>query len=156
MNELLMGTILWTLIVAIISILLYTTRKSDEEKRALIPPVMIVMTMGYFLGWAISKNNPPLAFAVFIVGFVLMKLYSDHLRKKGYILEDERTLRIEEIAARRTLQVVLIGLSLTLVYLSIASTKRPELKSAFVLTGVLLAAIAVIHISLRHYYSRVM
>nr|WP_048811186.1 DUF2178 domain-containing protein [Thermococcus gammatolerans] len=157
MKEILLNLIVWTLLVILGSaLLILASRKSEEpeRKRAMIPAYVLVLTMGYFLGWATSSKKLPLAFAVFVSGAVLLWLYYRHLEKKGHVLEDERTLRIEEIASRRTLQVAMIVLAFTTIYLSIAQVEKPELRPAFKLTSGLLAILLLLHWGLINYYSR--
>ncbi|GEM_PF-984351 len=157
MREVLMNLIVWTLLVIFVGALLIIISHRSEEperKRAMIPALLLVLTMGYFLGWATSSGNLPVAFAVFVSGAVFLWLYYGHLERKGYILEDERTLRIEEIASRRTLQVAMIVLAFTTIYLSIAQMGKPDLKPAFKLTSSLLAVLLLLHWGFTNYYSR--
>jgi len=159
MNELVVNFLMWALIVvSFTSIWLYLSKKSgdEEKKKALIPAVIVILTMGYIMGWAVSEGNLGIAFAVLIVGALLLHIYYSSLRRKGYVLEDERTLRIEEISARRTLQVFMITLAFVVIYLSVAQQRNPELKSAFILAEALLAAVMLLHIAFRTYYGRVM
>jgi len=158
MSELIVNFLVWALIVVgATSLLLYLSKKSgdEEKKRALIPAVIVILTMGYIMGWAVSKGNLVAAFAVLITGALLLHIYYSSLRRKGYILEDERTLRIEEISSRRTLQVFMITLAFIVIYLSIAYRSKPELKSAFILSESLLVTVMILHIAFRAYYSRV-
>ena len=159
MNETVISLLIWTLVAAgTMSLLLYLSKKSgdEEKKKALIPAVTVILTMGYVMGWAISKENLAVAFATLIVGALIIHLYYSSLRRRGYILEDERTLRIEEISARRTLQVFTLILAFLVIYLSIAYRDKPELKSTFILANILLVAVMVFHMTFRAYYSRVM
>lgn len=159
MNELVVNFLIWALIVVgMTSLLLYLSKKSgdEEKKKALIPAVIVILTMGYIMGWAVSKGTLAVAFAVLIIGALLLHIYYSSLRRKGYVLEDERTLRIEEISARRTLQVFMIALAFVVIYLSVAQQRNPELKSAFILAEALLVTIMILHITFRTYYSRVM
>jgi len=157
MKEVFMNLIVWTLLVILVgALLMLASRKSEEpeRKRAMIPAYILVLTMGYFLGWATSSGNLPVAFAAFVSGAVLLWLYYRHLERRGHILEDERTLRIEEIASRRTLQVGMLILAFTTIYLSIAQMGKPELRPAFKLTSGLLAILLLLHWGLTNYYSR--
>ncbi|NJE08044.1 DUF2178 domain-containing protein [Thermococcus sp. M39] len=159
MNELIVNFLIWTVIVVgFTSIWLYLSKKSgdDEKKKALIPAVIVIITMGYIMGWAISEENSTLAFSTLVIGALMLHLYYSSLRKKGYVLEDERILRIGEISARRTLQVFMIGLAFVVIYLSIAQRKNPTLRDAFILAEALLVAVMLLHIAFRAYYSRVM
>ncbi|WP_457753041.1 DUF2178 domain-containing protein, partial [Thermococcus sp.] len=87
---------------------------------------------------------------------IALNLYYAPLKRKGYVLEDERTLRIEEISARRTLQVFMITLAFIVIYLSIAQQRNPALRDAFILAEALLVAVMLLHMAFRAYYSRVM
>ena len=159
MNGLIVNFLVWTLIVVgVTSLLLYLSKKSgdEEKKRALIPAVIVISTMGCIMGWAVSRENLAVAFAVLIAGALLLHIYYSSLRRKGYILEDERTLRIEEISARRTLQVFMITLAFIVIYLSIAQQRNPALRDAFILAEALLVAVMLFHMAFRAYYSRVM
>ncbi|AHF80883.1 DUF2178 domain-containing protein [Thermococcus paralvinellae] len=159
MNELIVNFLIWALIVvSLTSIWLYLSKKfgDEEKKKALIPAVIVILTMGYIMGWAVSKENLATAFATLIVGALIIQLYYSSLRRKGYVLEDERTLRIEEISARRTLQVFIITLAFIVIYLSVAQQRNPALRDAFILAEVLLAAVMLLHMAFRAYYSRVM
>ncbi|AEC51037.1 hypothetical protein PNA2_0119 [Pyrococcus sp. NA2] len=149
------GLLIWTLIVITFTAILLHLSK-EEEKKVLIPAVIVILTMGYVLGWAVSNGDLALAFATLIVGALVVNLYYASLRRKGYILEDERTLRIEEISARRTLQVLMITLAFLVVYLSIVQKKSPELRYAFILAEFVLVFTMLLHIAFRRYYGRVM
>lgn len=159
MNELIVNFLVWALIVVgATSLLLYLSKKSgdEEKKRALIPAVIVILTMGYIMGWAVSKGNLVAAFAVLITGALLLHIYYSSLRRKGYVLEDERTLRIEEVSSRRTLQVFMITLAFIVIYLSIVQQRNPALRDAFILAEALLVTVMILHIAFRAYYNRVM
>lgn len=159
MNELIVNFLVWALIVVgATSLLLYLSKKSgdEEKKRSLIPAVIVILTMGYIMGWAVSKGNLVAAFAVLITGALLLHIYYSSLRRKGYVLEDERTLRIEEVSSRRTLQVFMITLAFIVIYLSIVQQRNPALRDAFILAEALLVTVMILHIAFRAYYNRVM
>lgn len=159
MNELIVNFLVWALIVVgATSLLLYLSKKSgdEEKKRSLIPAVIVILTMGYIMGWAVSKGNLVAAFAVLITGALLLHIYYSSLRRKGYVLEDERTLRIEEVSSGRTLQVFMITLAFIVIYLSIVQQRNPALRDAFILAEALLVTVMILHIAFRAYYNRVM
>jgi len=121
-----------------------------------IVPLGIIMTMGALLGWSVGRGSFVGAMIVFALGAVTLNLYYDFLRKKGYILEDERTIRIEEISARRTLQVVLIILAVSMIYFSTKVRSESSYRNLMAFSGLLLFITTIIHIALRIYYSKVM
>ncbi|MFA4668753.1 DUF2178 domain-containing protein [Pyrococcus kukulkanii] len=121
-----------------------------------IVPLGIIVAMGAFLGWFIGRGSFVGAMVVFALGAVILNLYYEFLRRRGYILEDERTIRIEEISARRTLQVILIILAISMMYFSTKVRSDSSYKGLMAFSGLLLFALLIIHGALRIYYSRVM
>ncbi|WP_324736534.1 DUF2178 domain-containing protein [Thermococcus sp. SY098] len=156
MTELIVNFLIWAFLATITTLILLYLSRGDEKKKTLIPAMLVVLTMGYLMGYAVSNGNLSLAFSVFLVGGIMLNLYYASLKRKGYVLEDERTLRIEEISARRTLQVFMITLAFIVIYLSIVQQRNPALKSAFILAEALLVAVMLLHMAFRAYYSRVM
>ncbi|AMQ18310.1 DUF2178 domain-containing protein [Thermococcus peptonophilus] len=159
MNEALESILLWAGIVlgAFLTLLILSKRSEDSERRkASIPAFLVVLTMGYFLGWTVSNDNLAAAFSVFMAGAILLHIYYRELEKRGYVLSDERTLRIEEAASRRTLQVTMLLLAALTVYFSVEKTMNPELEMAFKVVSGVLALVFVLHWALLQYYSRVM
>ncbi|MBP1911174.1 DUF2178 domain-containing protein [Thermococcus stetteri] len=159
MNEALKSILIWVGIVlgsAVILLSLPKRSRGSEHKKASIPALLVVLTMGYFLGWAVSERNLAAAFSVFIVGALILNIYYKRLEKSGYVLRDERTLRIEEAASRRALQVTMLLLAVLMVYLSVEKGANPELSMAFKVVSGLLVFVFVLHWTLLQYYSRVM
>ncbi|WP_297507508.1 DUF2178 domain-containing protein [Thermococcus sp.] len=155
MNELILNFLTWAALLVLATEILLRSSKGQERKRVLIPAVLIVLTMGYVLGWAVSEGNTALAIATFVSGGVLIHLYYRHAGRR-HILQDERTLRIEEIASRRTLQVTMLGLAILSVYLSSLQRKNPEVKLASEIVSAVLIALFVLHLGFLSYYRRVM
>ena len=158
-DALAINVLTWAGIVGLFSLaMLYVARRSGdyERKKSMLPAVIIVLTIGYLLGWAVSTKNLPAAFATMVSGAIVLRVYYDHLRNRGYVLEDERTVRIEEIASRRTIQVTMLLLAFLMVYLSVAQQERPELEPVFRVVSGILVLLFALHLGFRHYYSRVM
>ena len=126
-----------------------------ENKKALLPALLAVMALGWVVGWATSSEKSEYAIVAFAFGAVFINIYFSHLEKRGIVLEDERTLRINEIASRRTLQVTSLGLAAALLALS-GKTSNPKMEGAFIAVGLVLAVMLMLHLLFRHYYSRVM
>ncbi|AFK22998.1 DUF2178 domain-containing protein [Pyrococcus sp. ST04] len=154
----LQSMIVWIVTIFVLAIGIgYLRRKLGEEKESsMIVPVAIIGIMGYVLGLATARGNLSIAFAVLIVGVLVLNLYYTILTRRGHVLSDERTLRIEEISSRRTLQVFMLILAFIVVYLSVAHQENQLLKPAFILSEILLAILMAFHIIFRFYYSRVM
>jgi len=128
---------------------------SGRKGLLLLPALLAVMALGWVVGWATSSGKSEYAIAAFALTAIFVNLYFSHLEKRGIVLEDERTLRINEIASRRTLQITGIGLAVALLVLS-GKTSDPRMEGAFVAVGLVLATMSALHLLLRHYYSRVM
>jgi len=101
-------------------------------------------------------GNIALAFGVLAAAIAVSFLYADWLKKRGEIISDERTLRIEEMASRRTLQVLMLALAFAVVVLSVLSERNPNLRSAYYLALSLMVLASVLKLYLKHHYSRVM
>ncbi len=108
------------------------------------------------LAVALWMGNALLALGVLIGMIGATFLYSEWLKERGEVLSNERTLRIEEMASRRTLQVLVLVVAFLVVGLSILSENEPELRSAYYLLTCLMILIAALKLSLKHYYARVM
>ncbi len=108
------------------------------------------------LAVALWIGNALIAFSVLIGTIGAILLYSEWLKSRGEVLSDERTLRIEEAASRRTLQVLVLVLAFSVVLLSILAESRPYLRSAYYLATGLMVLVAALKLGLRHYYERVM
>ncbi|MDV3103565.1 DUF2178 domain-containing protein [Thermococcus waiotapuensis] len=100
------------------------------RKLALLPALLSVMALGWVVGWEVSSG-------------------------KGEIFEDERSLRIDEVASRMTLQMTMMALAVVMLLLS-GRTPEPEAEGAFIAVGLTLAGMGAAHLLLRHYYARVM
>ncbi|AIF69718.1 hypothetical protein PAP_06610 [Palaeococcus pacificus DY20341] len=105
---------------------------------------------------ALRVGSIALALGVLAMAMALSYAYVEWLKRRGEVLQDERTLRIEEMASRRTLQMLILVLAFTVVFLAILSQDRQGLKSAYYLSIVLMVITSIIKLSLRHYYSKVM
>ena len=105
---------------------------------------------------ALWMGNAPLAFGVLAGAIGVTFLYSEWVKKRGEVLSDERTLRIDEMSSRRTLQVVVLVLAFSVVGLAILSQSYPGLKSAYYLSLALMVLVSLLKVGLKHYYSRVM
>ncbi len=108
------------------------------------------------LAAALWMGNALIAFGVLVGAIGAILLYSEWLRSRGEVLSDERTLRIEETASRRTLQVIILTVAFLVVALAFLSEEKPCLRSAYYLSTALMVLIALLKLSLKHYYSRVM
>ena len=108
------------------------------------------------LAAALWMGNALIAFGVLVGAIGAILLYSEWLRSRGEVLSDERTLRIEETASRRTLQVLILTVAFLVVALAFLSEEKPCLRSAYYLSTALMVLIALLKLSLKHYYSRVM
>ncbi|HDZ36033.1 MAG TPA: DUF2178 domain-containing protein [Thermococcus sp.] len=117
---------------------------------------VIPATTASMLAVALWMGNIALAFGVLAAAIAVSFLYADWLKKRGEIISDERTLRIEEMASRRTLQVLMLALAFAVVVLSVLSEKVPNLMSAYYLALSLLVLSSVIKLYLKKHYSRVM
>ncbi len=116
----------------------------------------IPATTALLLIAALWIGNMALSFVVLAGAIAAVFLYSEWLRKKGEVLSDERTLRIEEMASRRTLQVLILVLAFLVIALSILSEKEESLRSAYYLSLALMVLVSLLKLSLKHYYARVM
>ncbi|WP_297420178.1 DUF2178 domain-containing protein [Thermococcus sp.] len=117
---------------------------------------VIPATTASLLAVALWMGNAPLAFGVLAGAIGATFLYSEWLKGRGEVLSDERTLHIEEMASRRTLQVLILTTAFLVVRLSILSESEPGLRSAYYLSLGLMVLIAVLKVSLKRYYSKVM
>ena len=116
----------------------------------------IVVISAILLGLAIRNGNMEFALGVLAGTMAASFFYSGLLKRRGEVISDERTVRIEEIASRRTLQVLVLVLAFSVVVLSILTESRPYLRSAYYLAIGLMVLVAVLKLGLRHYYERVM
>jgi len=92
-----------------------------------------------------------------LAGLVLtLFAYSEWASRSGEILGDERTIRIDEAASRRTLQVLIVVMSVSVVVLSILSGDGQFWRGAYLTSSVFLALAAALKIALKHHYARVM
>jgi len=128
-------------------------RKMDRIK---VVPLLIVMGMGAFLGWAVGRGSFPLAMTAFALGVLLLNGYFTVLRRRGHVLEDERTIRIEEISARRTLQVLSLVLAISVIYFATRFRTDQSYRNLMVFSDILLFALMFLHLVFRGYYSKVM
>lgn len=117
---------------------------------------MIPATTASMLAVALWMGSALLAFGVLTGAVGVTFLYSEWIKKRGEVLSDERTLRIDEMSSRRTLQVVVLVLVFSVVGLAILSQSYPGLKSAYYLSLALMVLVSLLKVGLRHYYSRVM
>ena len=116
---------------------------------------VIPATTASLLAVALWMGNVALAFGVLAAAIAVSFLYADWLKKRGEIISDERTLRIEEMASRRTLQVLVLTLAFAVVALSVISEKNPGLRSAYYLALSLMVLVSILKLYLKHHYARV-
>ncbi|NJE02287.1 DUF2178 domain-containing protein [Thermococcus sp. JdF3] len=116
----------------------------------------IPATTAFLLVVALRMGNVALAFGVLAAAIAVSFLYAEWLKKRGEVISDERTLRIEEMASRRTLQVLVLALAFLVVVLSILSEKNSSLRSAYYLATGLMVLVSVLKLGLKHHYTRVM
>ncbi len=116
---------------------------------------VIPATTASLLAVALWMGNVALAFGVLAAAIAVSFLYADWLKKRGEIISDERTLRIEEMASRRTLQVLVLTLAFVVVALSVISEKNPGLRSAYYLALSLMVLVSILKLYLKHHYARV-
>ncbi|WP_461864760.1 DUF2178 domain-containing protein [Thermococcus sp.] len=117
---------------------------------------VIPATTASLLAVALWMGNAPLALGVLAGAIGATFLYSEWVKGRGEVLSDERMLRIDEITSRRTLQVLVLILAFSVVSLAILSQNYPSLRSAYYLSLGLMVLIAILKISLKRHYSRVM
>ncbi|KUH33466.1 hypothetical protein APY94_05735 [Thermococcus celericrescens] len=116
----------------------------------------IPATTAFLLAVALWMGNVALAFGVLAAAIAVSFLYAEWLKRRGEIISDERTLRIEEMASRRTLQVLVLALAFAVVVLSVLSEKDPNLRSAYYLALSLMVLTSALKLYLKHHYARVM
>ncbi len=116
----------------------------------------ILATTASLLAVALWMENMAMAFGVLVTAIAVSFLYADWLKKRGEIISDERTLRIEEMASRRTLQALVLALAFAVVALSILSKNDPSLRSAYYLAISLMVLTSTLKLYLKHHYARVM
>ncbi|CAD5244848.1 DUF2178 domain-containing protein [Thermococcus camini] len=116
----------------------------------------ITIATASLLAVALWMENMEMAFGVLVTAIAVSFLYADWLKKRGEIISDERTLRIEEMASRRTLQVLVLALAFAVVALSILSENDPSPRSAYYLAISLMVLTSTLKLYLKHHYSRVM
>ncbi|AEO13952.1 DUF2178 domain-containing protein [Thermococcus sp. AM4] len=120
-----------------------------------VPTLLVGIAAGFVMFLSVRSGHWELAVASLALAMLFANWYSSWLRERGVVLEDERTIRINEIASRRTLQIAVIALGFSVLVLS-QWTSAPEIKGAFKALSVFLVGISMLHLLLRHYYSRVM
>ncbi len=116
----------------------------------------IPATTASLLAVALWMGNVALAFGVLAAAVAVSFLYAEWLKGRGEIISDERTLRIEEMASRRTLQVLVLALAFAVVALSLLSDDEPNLRSAYYLALGLMILASTLKLYLKHRYARVM
>ncbi len=126
-------------------------------ERGRITGYAITVIVAVLLAVAVWMRSLPLAFGVLAVAIVASLFYSEWLKGRGgEVFSDERTLRIDEAASRRTLQAMVIVLAFVTLTLAVLSDTHPSLRSAYYLSSILMVLVAVLKVGLRHHYSRVM
>lgn len=125
-------------------------------ERGRITGYAITLIVAVLLAVAVWMRSLPLAFGVLAVAIVASLFYSEWLKGRGEVFSDERTLRIDEAASRRTLQAMVIVLAFVTLTLAVLSDTHPSLRSAYYLSSILMVLVAVLKVGLRHHYSRVM
>ncbi|ASJ00888.1 DUF2178 domain-containing protein [Thermococcus gorgonarius] len=125
------------------------------RKLSLLPALLAVLALGWVVGWAVSSGKGEISLVAFALSAFFVNRYFAYLEGRGFVLEDERSLRINEVASRRTLQVTMITLAVVMLLLS-GRTSEPEVRGAFIAISLTLAGMGLVHLLLRHYYARVM
>lgn len=120
-----------------------------------LPPLVGVMTVGWIMGWALPEGKVEVSVAVFVLGAFFIHTYYLIFENRGHVFEDERTKRISEIAAVRTIQIVEVALAIAMIALT-GKLSDPKFAGAFAAIGLTLAGMLFLHFILRHYYARVM
>ncbi|WP_240921640.1 DUF2178 domain-containing protein [Thermococcus sp. 21S9] len=120
-----------------------------------VPVLIVGVLTGMGIFYSTHSGRSEIGLVIFAFALIFANWYSSWLRERGVILQDERTIRINEVASRRTLQVTVIALGVSVLILS-QGTSNPEIKGAFESLSAVLAGISLLHLALRHYYSRVM
>ncbi len=119
-------------------------------------PVLITgILAGLIVFYSTRSGRGKIGVIAFAFALLFANWYSERLKTRGIVLEDERIIRINEIASRRTLQVTIVVLGFSVLVLS-RYTSNPELKGAFESSSIVLAGISLLHLIFRKYYSRVM
>lgn len=117
---------------------------------------MIPLVTAALLMVALWIGSVPFALGVLALAIAASMAYSEWLKMQGEVFSDERTLRIDETASRRTLQVIILVLAFSVVSLAVLSQSHPGLRSAYYLSLALMVLVSVLKVALRHHYSRVM
>ena len=117
---------------------------------------VILLSTALLLTIALNRGSLTMAFAVIGLSIVVIYFYSEQLKKRGEVFQDERILRIEEITSRRTLQILSLTLAFAIVSLAILSQTYSNLQSAYYLSLGLMVMIAFLKLVFRRYYERVM
>lgn len=117
---------------------------------------MIPLVTAALLMVALWIGSVLFAFGVLALAIAASMAYSEWLKMQGEVFSDERTLRIDETASRRTLQVIILVLAFSVVSLAVLSQSQPGLRSAYYLSLALMVLVSVLKVALRHHYSRVM
>ena len=117
---------------------------------------VILLSTALLLTIALNRGSLTMAFAVIGLSIVVIYFYSEQLKKRGEVFQDERILRIEEITSRRTLQILSLTLAFAIVSLAILSQTYSNLQSAYYLSLGLMVMIALLKLVFRRYYERVM
>jgi len=108
------------------------------------------------LAVALWMGNAPLAFGILAGAIGVIFLYSEWVKKRGEVFDDERTLKIDEMSSRRTLQILVVVLAFIMVGLFILSKREQSLRSAYYLVLGLMLLVSTLKILLKFYYYRVM
>ncbi|WP_297536379.1 DUF2178 domain-containing protein [Thermococcus sp.] len=125
------------------------------ERMLRVPPVLVGIIAGFTIFFSVRSGRGEIGVIALALAMVFANWYSSWLSEKGIVLEDERTIRINEIASRRTLQIIIVALGFSVLFLSL-KTSNPEIKGAFESLSAVLVGMSLLHLALRHYYSRVM
>ncbi|WP_010478558.1 DUF2178 domain-containing protein [Thermococcus zilligii] len=122
-----------------------------KQKLALLPALLPVMALGGLVGWAVSSGKGEISLIAFALAVLFVNRYFAYLEGRGFIFEDERPLRINEVAPRRTLQMTMMALAVAMLLLP-GRTSEPEAEGAFIAVGLTLAGMGLVHL-LRHHYA---
>lgn len=118
----------------------------------------IVLVFGILISLFMASGNLYGFLAIVVVEIICISILRRMFYSKEILMEDERILRIKELAARKTLQVLYVVLALLLGLFAVFYYRgygSEYLSLCFLLMSILLLTL-VVDFMFRQYYSRVM
>ena len=118
----------------------------------------IVLVFGILISFFMASGNLYGVLAIVVVEIICISILRRMFYSKEILMEDERILRIKELAARKTLQVLYVVLALLLGLFAVFYYRgygSEYLSLCFLLMSILLLTL-VVDFMFRQYYSRVM